>query len=493
MEITRSKLNGSERVNLSINKSKLTRAYNATFDVISIDDMNETNRDNCFCIGCGIQLSAKLGKVNAHHFAHRGKNLKSITLAGFDPVNVCGWSHESEVHIIAKEYIESVMKLMLPIGTINPSNKVIEFDSVELERTLNGRIPDIIATVNGERVLIEIAVTHKCESDKISEMRSNNLNCIEIDLKNYRRTGDVIDHEQIKQLMIRADATWLSVSTSNQFGKMIHDHDKVQLKEGIREFNNIDGKSNAALNDLRAEYRKNRDDLEINITERKKELATINSNIKQGHIDAKRCQYKLNSINENIVTASRDLEGVEGNIADIDTDNLLARELSVSVSEKLNIAESNRLSEVASDINSRLESCEEKELDLKKMLVNDNRTKSDIKRLSIRLDAERAELNIKIKAYNDAELQAEETLNKRLRAINDDAKRAESAINKRIKSMNEEVEREAKIIVERMYEVKLNQANSALKIVKGKVKIILNKTKSILPVKIRNEILEMIE
>lgn len=488
-----SAISNRENIKLTTNNCKMTRAYNALFEIISIDSINDTNRDNCFCIGCGCQLSAKLGVVNAHHFAHRPEHLKPSMLTGFNPELACSWSHECELHIIAKEYIENVMKLSLPIGTINPMSKVIEFDTVELERNLNGRVPDIITTVNGERVLIEIAVTHKCDASKIIELRNNNLNCIEIDLSSYKRAGDVINHEQVKQLITRANAKWLSVSTSNQFGKAIHEHDKAQLKEAIREFMCIDGKSNSAMNNLRAEYKERKDNLEADISKRKKELELINSDIDRGGVDIRRCQFKLKSINENIEIASKELNGIADKIADIDANNLISREQQASRNEKLNYEENNRLVNLSNDIKLRLKDCEVREQAAARITMEASRAESHIANKSISLDAKHDELDRKIKAAESISEQAEETLNKRMKAIDDDARRAEEAINKRIKNINEEVNREARIIVERMYAAKLNEANSALKIVTKKVKDILNKTRSVLPIKIRNEILEMIK
>jgi hypothetical protein len=54
--------------------------------LIEINSLNEENRGNSkfFCIGCGNELIARLGKIKAHHFAHKkGCNLFRRNLSSF--------------------------------------------------------------------------------------------------------------------------------------------------------------------------------------------------------------------------------------------------------------------------------------------------------------------------------------------------------------------------------------------------------------------------
>jgi len=409
----------------------MTRAYNALENVISIDDIHSSNRDDCFCIGCGGQLTANKGKIKAHYFAHRPNKSNLKTLAGYDSTMVCNWSSESEVHIMAKEYIANTMELLLPIGTINPIHKIIEFSSVKLEKRLNGRVPDIIASINGERILIEIAVMHKCDNDKIKELRANNLNCIEIDLKNYKRTGDIVSHEQIKALMSKANAKWLSVSASNQFGGSFHTHDKEQFKK------------------LNSEYKNNKHFMTVDITARGRGLESIKSDIESSEL-------KLISINENIAIKGGELDEIKSKIADINICNLISRESSVLRNEKLNNEERNRLLSVRTDLEIREVAISEVEDDLA------CRTKK-----LISLESQQAELAIKIASE-------------------------EEAIRKRRKKIHDEVNLEARVIAKRKYDKELERTDSALNTTRLKIKKILNKTKSILPTETRLEILEMI-
>lgn len=107
---------------------------------------------------CNGQQPAKQGVINQWHFPHYSENTE---------IN-CQWSGESEVHLKAKDYLEHHKALTVPIGFSNPSSFVIGFDEIQLEKSLRPtkRIPDVTGYCNGEKILIEVNVTHEVDKQK---------------------------------------------------------------------------------------------------------------------------------------------------------------------------------------------------------------------------------------------------------------------------------------------------------------------------------------
>lgn len=175
-------------------------AFNEKHELVHVDSVPNGLDCNCTCPRCGEKMIAKQGKINEHHFAHSSGS-------------ECEGYYETVMHILAKEIIAEEKCVMLPeykdiyndfIEIDNYTNyfkldsKILKFESVEIEQRndLNDLQPDIVGiTGDGLRLWIEIAVTHKCDDNKIQKIKNNNINCIEIqipeniyskdDLKNF--------------------------------------------------------------------------------------------------------------------------------------------------------------------------------------------------------------------------------------------------------------------------------------------------------------------
>ena len=161
-------------------------------ELLHIDDAKNGKACKATCIDCGCPLIAKnRGKV-AYHYAHDPEFYKP---------DECNWQPETELHLMAKMVIAADQKLRIPIGTIEPNFREIHFERIELEKRLVSRIPDITAYTNGERILIEVAVTHKCDSAKISEMKRANNNCVEIDLSEFSFSEKTITLDAVRNFI----------------------------------------------------------------------------------------------------------------------------------------------------------------------------------------------------------------------------------------------------------------------------------------------------
>lgn len=182
---------------------------------IHIDDAINGKACKLTCIDCGCPLIAKnRGKV-AHHYAHDPKFYKP---------DECNWQPETELHLMAKMVIAANKKLRIPIGTIESNFREIHFESIDLEKRLDSRIPDITAYSNGERILIEVAVTHKCDSAKISEMKRARNNCVEIDLSEFSFSEQTITPSAVRNFISEAPIAWLSISPVGEIGHLTYKH-----------------------------------------------------------------------------------------------------------------------------------------------------------------------------------------------------------------------------------------------------------------------------
>ena len=100
---------------------KMSRAFNASRQIVSIEDVPSGKACRCTCIDCDEPLVAKKGQVNRHYFSHE-------PTSATDELNVnpreCHWGPETELHILAKEVLAEDRQLSLPIGITNPKSEL---------------------------------------------------------------------------------------------------------------------------------------------------------------------------------------------------------------------------------------------------------------------------------------------------------------------------------------------------------------------------------
>jgi len=171
---------------LSLESAEIAYRYakgsdNSRVDVLELDSEKRNDLAPYSCIGCGGELIPNLGQVRVKHFCHKS-------------AGTC--SGETYLHQLAKEgfltkykqcladEVPFVFEATFPavcnhfekkVGQSCKTEKLRKIDltkyfkSVELEKTSCGFIPDILlSTEDGSEVLfVEIAVSHKCEENKI--------------------------------------------------------------------------------------------------------------------------------------------------------------------------------------------------------------------------------------------------------------------------------------------------------------------------------------
>lgn len=117
-------------------------------------------------------------------------------------VEDCGASRETAIHLMAKQILVEERTIMLPYLAIKPEPEVYgtyrwhrdvrifrllqrqthEFDSVEDEVWMDGRIPDIVARTGKRKLLIEIVVTHDIDEEKLKWIQERNVSTIKVSL-----------------------------------------------------------------------------------------------------------------------------------------------------------------------------------------------------------------------------------------------------------------------------------------------------------------------
>ena len=156
-------------------------ANDAIVDVHSLTEMSRHQLGTLFCPGCGAELIPKLGQVVAKHFAHASES----------PCSGTSYLHKLAQRAFAISYRAALtrnapfwLELSRPtrcthfesaIGHACESEEKTEVDlcawfpTLEVEKGHAGFVADILLQApSGAVVFVEIAVTHRCEPEKIA-------------------------------------------------------------------------------------------------------------------------------------------------------------------------------------------------------------------------------------------------------------------------------------------------------------------------------------
>lgn len=155
--------------------------------LVRVDEVESGFGCNCFCPKCHAHLIAVHGTQKQWHFRHYNSE-------------DCGGSFETAVHLLAKEVLVGRKAMRLPYLKVRTSRELwqdgtqpihketvvkrqlVRFDYVEDEVWMEGRIPDIVASKAGRKLLVEIVVTHDLCEDKIEWIRHRGLATVRVNL-----------------------------------------------------------------------------------------------------------------------------------------------------------------------------------------------------------------------------------------------------------------------------------------------------------------------
>jgi hypothetical protein len=160
----------------------------------------------CVCPSCHSKLIANQGKIKAHHFAHYSDR-------------ACVFAYETMLHLLAKQVIADRKEVLLP--PVVARHKNLEMDirgaticplyEVIIEHDMGGMRVDILGRHRAKNVtkdlIIEAAVSHKCELKKVAMIRERKAAAIEIDLSKVPRNASKKEMEQA--IIATAPREWI--------------------------------------------------------------------------------------------------------------------------------------------------------------------------------------------------------------------------------------------------------------------------------------------
>ena len=179
--------------------------------VVLVSELEKTENGekcNCTCPECGGILIAKLGEKRRRHFAHK-------TACDCDDEH----AQETGVHLLAKEIIRENRRIYVPgfdiawheivpkdidisvaaqvnIELPHMNGRLVEYDSVEIEKSIDDIVADAVIKVGGISCIVEVAVTHYIDEAKTKKLEEIGLSALEIDLndlwKNSPTRDDVV-------------------------------------------------------------------------------------------------------------------------------------------------------------------------------------------------------------------------------------------------------------------------------------------------------------
>ena len=159
------------------------------------------------CISCYGPMIIKRGRRRKTHFAHKA--------------NACNVNSESALHLISKEIICQFEEFILKDPRTGKFKKVDGFEATK-ESTIGSIRVDVLLTFpkTNKKLAIEIAVTHKCDEQKVLNFKSSHLPAIEINLSRIDKEGFSLSDVKSEILSELRNPNWLyNQKLSNHSGK----------------------------------------------------------------------------------------------------------------------------------------------------------------------------------------------------------------------------------------------------------------------------------
>ncbi len=196
-----------------------------------VDNVLRGDACNCICPHCKAPLRANQGVLKQHYFSHqRGLG--------------CSNAIETALHLIAKQvFIENSYIILPPIKAealeqdisgkwhhesqyILKDYKRFAITNVRIETHQENITPDIIVSIDGHDLLVEIAVTHFIDDNKLKKISSQGINTVEIDLSKIPVTANL---KEIKAAVLDGkNSQW--VYNSKQLSTLNKLQHSLQLK-----------------------------------------------------------------------------------------------------------------------------------------------------------------------------------------------------------------------------------------------------------------------
>ncbi|MBE6653134.1 MAG: hypothetical protein E7610_06965 [Ruminococcaceae bacterium] len=201
---------------------------NADGKTVSIDEIPVDTPGlscDCVCAFCGgdLQACSLNGKVR-RYFRHHVDSRDDSGSGGNGTCNA-ETANETALHQMAKEIIAEEKKVFVPSKNISlqeagisdlPSEiarqipcyerqkaVLIEGQSVELEKHLDGFTPDAVVRTSRGELLIEVFVRHRVDAEKEEKVKKYGAAMLEIDLSDYAETP--IHRDKLREIIESGD------------------------------------------------------------------------------------------------------------------------------------------------------------------------------------------------------------------------------------------------------------------------------------------------
>jgi hypothetical protein len=170
--------------------------------LVHVSEVERGLRCGCRCAACGGALVARRGDIRAAHFAHHASA-------------ECAGAWETTLHLLAKQVLSGSNRVLLPeaVATVDGLTERVAraawftYGAVREEVDLGSVRPDVVVTGKGRDLLVEVAVTHFCDAEKVAKLRGRDLPAIEIDLSRVPRLASREQHAD--QILRVAPRAWL--------------------------------------------------------------------------------------------------------------------------------------------------------------------------------------------------------------------------------------------------------------------------------------------
>jgi hypothetical protein len=173
--------------------------------VVRVEHVSRGLACDCICpaVDCAQPLIASKGEKVAHHFRHASG------------AEGCRSGAETNAHIWAKQVLEQEQAIWLPeiqgtargvTVTTHPRQR-FQFDGVRLETRRGEIVPDVVLSKGTRELIVEVHVTHACDTAKITKLEAAGTSALEVDLRAYRTCED---EAQVREAMlVTAPRRWL--------------------------------------------------------------------------------------------------------------------------------------------------------------------------------------------------------------------------------------------------------------------------------------------
>ena len=307
----------------------MTRALDAHdhSKVITIEQAQRGLKCDAVCPDCKARVIARKGEHNAHHFAHEAD------------AHSCSWGVETELHLLAKEAIAQMEYIRIPVGTVETEIMSFPVEDTELELKMENRRPDVVVFSGGDRLLVEVAVTHFFDKAKQTDYKRRNLSAIEIDFSEYKNRKAPITVKEVAGQLASSYTKWIAAAPAGVFGEATHERNRQAILKQRQEYEHT-SRQNKVLtterDDLRHMVKHLQDEVKTaraqltDLEPQNLQLLELKKRAEEAQADARRERYQIED----------DMKKVREFKADKDTLNEKQRRLDWSLA-KLSLMQRN--------------------------------------------------------------------------------------------------------------------------------------------------------